>query len=76
MKLHKDKLKQQIAKIESDFEDKLKSLIDENSRLREQNDRLLSYGDNKDVAKQVSVLSLYFSAVSQEIVFFFMNNSF
>lgn len=55
MKLQKDKLKQQIAKIESDFQDKLKSLIDENSKLREQNDRLLSYGDNKDVAKQVSV---------------------
>lgn len=55
MRLQKDKLKQQIAKIESDFEDKLKSLIEENSKLREQNDRLLSYGDNKDVAKQVSV---------------------
>ncbi|CAG9759782.1 unnamed protein product [Ceutorhynchus assimilis] len=47
-KLHRDKLKQQIAKLENESQ----SLIDENKRLREQNDRLLSYGDDKDIAKQ------------------------
>ncbi|XP_066151700.1 restin homolog [Euwallacea fornicatus] len=52
LKQQKEKLKQQIVKLENEFQEKLKISEEENKRLRDQNDRLLSYGDHKDVAKQ------------------------
>ncbi|XP_072380106.1 uncharacterized protein toc isoform X4 [Diabrotica undecimpunctata] len=52
LKEHNHKLKQQLNKIEGDFEERLKGLVEENKRLREENDRLLSYGDDKGISVQ------------------------
>ncbi|CAH1112740.1 unnamed protein product [Psylliodes chrysocephalus] len=52
LKEHNHKLKQQLSKLEENFEDRLKGLVDENKRFREENDRLLSYGDEKGISMQ------------------------
>lgn len=48
------KLSEKLSKIEAEFQDKLKALIEENQRLSEENDRLLSYGDDKGKSIQVT----------------------
>ncbi|KAL1490171.1 hypothetical protein ABEB36_012908 [Hypothenemus hampei] len=52
LKAQKDKLKQHFAKLETDYEGKITLLEEKNLRLKEENDRLLNYGDHKDIAKQ------------------------
>lgn len=41
------KLREKISKTEAEFEEKLKEMIEDNQRLREENNRLLGYGDDK-----------------------------
>lgn len=53
-KEHTHRLEQQVVKLKSDMEDRIKGLIEENKRLRDENDRLLSYGDDKEIGIQVS----------------------
>lgn len=48
------KLKEKISKSEAEFEEKLKEMIEENQRLKEENNRLLSYGDDKGISIQVN----------------------
>lgn len=52
LKEHNHKLKLQLSKLEVEFEQRVKGLIEENKRLREENDRLLSYGDDKGISIQ------------------------
>ncbi|XP_018567471.1 uncharacterized protein LOC108908047 isoform X2 [Anoplophora glabripennis] len=51
-KEHNHKLEQQVSQLKSDLEDRIKNLIEENKRLRDENDRLLSYGDDKEIGLQ------------------------
>lgn len=52
-KEHTHRLEQQIGKLKGDLEERIKGLIEENKRLRDENDRLLSYGDDKEIGIQV-----------------------
>ncbi|XP_050305174.1 restin homolog [Anthonomus grandis grandis] len=55
LKTKNSKLEHQLKKTENsskEVQEKLTDYIEDNKKLREQNDRLLSYGDDKDVAKQ------------------------
>lgn len=49
------KLEDKISKAEVEFEEKLQAMIEENQRLREENNRLLSYGDDKGISIQVYI---------------------
>lgn len=48
------KLREKLSKAEEDFDEKVKDLIEENQMLREENNRLLSYGDDKGKSIQVN----------------------
>lgn len=53
------KLKEKIANSEAEFKEKLKEIIEENQRLKEENNRLLSYGDDKGISIQVNYYTLF-----------------
>lgn len=66
------KLKEKISKAEAKFDEKLQEIIEENQRLKEENIRLLSYGDDKGKSIQVNYLTeiplLFLSALSNFVL--------
>ncbi|KAF7272636.1 hypothetical protein GWI33_014599 [Rhynchophorus ferrugineus] len=66
-KQQRDKFKQELLKV-LDHQDKMTALVDENKQLRDEINRLLSYGDDKDIGVQeVQSLRVVVELKQQEI---------